>query len=66
MLNNISILTEDQLDDAIELVVDELIDLCNPSDVDKMYVELAAEQVGVMPTPQLVSAVMARIDGWEE
>lgn len=62
MLNNISILTEDQLDDAVELVIDELIDLCDPSSVDNMYVQLAAEQVGVMPTPQLVSMVMTRID----
>ena len=62
MLNNISILTEEQLDDAVELVIDELIDLCDPSDVDDLFVGLAAEQVGVMSSPQLVSAVMARID----
>ncbi len=59
---NISILTEDQLDDAIELVIDELMDLCDPSDVSDLFVELAAEQVGVLASPQLISAVMNRID----
>ncbi len=62
MLNNISILTEEQLDDAVELVIDELVDICDPSEVTKIYVELAAEQVGVMATPQLVSTVLYRID----
>ena len=60
--NQISILTEEHLDEAVDLVIDELVDLCDPSDVDEMYVELAAEQVGVMATPQLVSTVLARID----
>lgn len=59
-------MTEEFLDDAVDLVVDELIDMCDPSQVDNMYIELAAEQVGVMVTPQLVSTVMARIDGLEE
>ena len=59
-------MTEEFLDDAVDLVVDELIDMCDPSQVDDMYIELAAEQVGVLVTPQLVSTVMARIDGLEE
>ena len=60
----ISILTEDQLDDAIELVIDELTDLCDPSEISDLYVELAAEQVGVLASPQLISAVMERIDAF--
>ena len=60
--NQISIMTEEFLDDAVELVIDELVDMCDPSQVDRMYVELAAEQVGVMVTPQLVSTVLSRIE----
>jgi hypothetical protein len=60
--NQISILTEEHLDDAVELIIDELIDMCDPSEVDEIYIELAAEQVGVMVTPQVVATVLERID----
>jgi hypothetical protein len=60
--NQISILTEDQLDDAVELVIDELMDICDPSQADEIFIELAAEQVGVMVTPQLVSTIMSRLE----
>ena len=60
--NQINILTEEHLDDAVELVIDELMDMCDPSQVDEMYIELAAEQVGVMATPQVVATVLNRID----
>jgi hypothetical protein len=60
--NQISILTEEHLDDAVELVIDELMDICDPSQADKIYIELAAEQVGVMVTPQLVSTIMSRLE----
>ena len=60
--NQISILTEEHLDDAVDLIIDELVDMCDPSEVDEMYIELAAEQVGVMVTPQVIATVMDRID----
>ncbi len=58
--NQISIMTEEFLDDAVELILEELEELCTPSEVDESYVEYAAEQVGVMVTPQVMDTALER------
>ena len=66
MLNNISILTEDQLDDAVEQVVfavEEYMEIYThqAEDVDEGLVVFVAEDIGVSPTPQVVNAVLYRV-----
>lgn len=66
MLNNISILTEDQLDDAVDQLVEaveEHIDTYT-YDVDAVDANMViglAEGMGVNPTPQVVDIVVYRI-----
>lgn len=66
MINNISILTEDQLDDAVDQLVESLLDYadtyeCTPDDIDVDFVIHAAEEIGVNPTPQVVDVALYRI-----
>lgn len=66
MLNNISILTEEQLDDAVDQLVEaveEYVDTYdhNTDDVNADTVIGIAEELGVNPTPQVVDVVVYRI-----
>lgn len=66
MLNNIAILTEDQLDDAVDQLVEaveEHIDIYeyDLDAVDANMVIGLAEGMGVNPTPQVVDIVVYRI-----
>ena len=66
MLNNISILTEDQLDDAVDQLVEaveEYVETYNHDvdDIDTNMVIGVAEGLGVNPTPQVVDVVVYRV-----
>ncbi len=65
MLNNISILTEDQLDDAVDQLVEAVeehveIYTHEVDDIDANMVIGIAEGLGVNPTPQVVDVVVYR------
>ena len=65
MINNISILTEDQLDDAVDQLVESLLGYYDtygltPDDMDVDFVINAAEELGVNPTPQVVDVALYR------
>ena len=66
MLNNISILTEDQLDDAVDQLVEAVEEYLETfdheaKDVDDGLIVTLAEGLGVNPTPQVISIVDYRI-----
>ena len=66
MLNNISILTEDQLDAAVDELVEHILEYVDTYDydVDKLnadFVIQAADGIGVNPTPQVVDVALYRI-----
>lgn len=66
MLNNIAILTEDQLDDAVDQLVDAIKEYMETyshdvDDVDCNFVMTIAEEFGVNPTAQVVDVVTYRI-----
>ena len=65
VLNNISILTEDQLDDAVDQLVESLFGYADTygiahKDMDVDFVINAAEEIGVNPTPQVVDVALYR------
>ena len=66
MLNNISILTEEQLDDAVDQLVEAVEEYMetyghDADDVDDKMMITVAEELGVNPTPQVLSIVEYRI-----
>lgn len=66
MLNNIGILTEDQLDDAVDQLVhavEEYVieDEHDFDDVDANMVHFVAEHYGINATPQVVDVVIYRV-----
>lgn len=66
MLNNISILTDEQLDDAVDQLVEAVegyVDTYDhdTDDVNANMVIGIAEELGVNPTPQVVDVVVYRI-----
>jgi len=66
MLNNISILTEQQLDEAVDELVEAILDYVDTYDydVDKLdadFVIQAADDLGVNPTPQVVDVALYRV-----
>ena len=66
MLNNISILTEEQLDDAVDQLVEAVEEYMetydhDADDVDDKMIMSVAEGLGVNPTPQVVGIVEYRI-----
>lgn len=66
MLNNISILTEEQLDDAVDqlmFAVEEHMEIYTYAveDVDEGLVVSVAEEIGVNPTPQVIGVILHRI-----
>jgi len=66
MLNNIAILTEDQLDDAVDQLVGAVEEYMetyshDADDVDTNLIMTIAEEFGVNPTAQVVDVVAYRI-----
>lgn len=65
MINNISILTEEQLDEAVDELVEHLISYSDiyeyeAGDIDVNFVIHAADEIGVNPTPQVVDVALYR------
>jgi hypothetical protein len=61
----ISILTEDQLDFAVAQVMDvveEDLDEDEVNALDERDIESICYDVGVKPTPQVIGAILARLD----
>jgi len=66
MLNNISILTEDQLDDAVDQLieaVEEYMEIYGYAvdDIDVDLVTCVANGIRVNPTPQVIDVALYRI-----
>ncbi len=66
MLNNISILTEDQLDDAVDQLieaVEEYMEIYGYAvgDIDVDLVTCVADGISVNPTPQVIDVALYRI-----
>jgi len=67
MLNNISILTEDQLDDAVDqlmFAVEEHMEIYtyyDIDDIDEGFILSVAEEIGVNPTPQVIGVILHRL-----
>ena len=66
MLNNISILTEDQLDDAVDQLieaVEEYMEIYEYAveDIDVNLVTCIADGISVNPTPQVIDVALYRI-----
>lgn len=64
--NQISILTEEQLDDAVDQLVEAVEEYMDTyshdaDDVDTNMVIGVAEELGVNPTPQVVDVVVYRV-----
>lgn len=64
-MNGISILTEEQLDDALAQIFDVIecdLDEDEVSSLGETDVENICYDVGVKPTPQVIDAVFAKLD----
>lgn len=66
MINNIGILTTDQLDDAVDQLVEAVEEYMETyahdvDDVDTNLITTIAEDFGVNPTVQVVDVVLYRI-----
>jgi hypothetical protein len=66
MLGNISILTEDQLDEAVDRLVEaiqEHIDTYDyvVDDINDAFVIQVADEIDVNPTPQVIDVVLYRV-----
>lgn len=66
MLNNISILTEDQLDDAVDQLIEAVKEYMEiyeyaVEDIDVDLVTSVADGISVNPTPQVIDVALYRI-----
>ena len=66
MLGNISILTEDQLDDAVDKLVEKLQEYIDTfgytvDDMNDAFVVEVADEIDVNPTPQVIEVALYRI-----